>query len=233
VKENQFLQNIAASFFCKKINLRKPDVGQKYPVVTPQESDEFNTSAIGLQWQWQANPQLAFVYPSGNLGYFRLNCFSKPENYINLWAVPNMLLQKFPAEEFMATTKLTFNPRIDGDETGFVVMGENYQYISPKKKGDGLAAQVVTCENARLGGAEKTVFQNSVNSNTIYFRIKVKAGAVCSFRTDGKEFIETASDFKALPGRWIGSKIVFFALREKSTNDSGSVDIDWIRIEKN
>src|SRR6201996_3991781 len=34
---------------------RKPDVGKSYPISTPAESDEFNGSELGLQWQWQAN----------------------------------------------------------------------------------------------------------------------------------------------------------------------------------
>lgn len=38
--------------------------------------------------------------------------------------------------------------------------------------------------------------------------------------------------FAATPGRWIGAKIGYFALRQGSTNDSGTVDIDWFRIEK-
>jgi beta-xylosidase len=35
----------------------KPNVGKSFPVATPSESDEFNSPSMGLQWQWQANPQ--------------------------------------------------------------------------------------------------------------------------------------------------------------------------------
>ncbi|TNF43144.1 MAG: glycoside hydrolase, partial [Bacteroidetes bacterium] len=60
-------------------------------------------------------------------------------------------------------------------------------------------------------------------------------GAVCSFSfsADGENFKNAGSDFTAKPGRWIGAKIGFFALREGITNDAGTVDIDWFRIDKN
>ena len=216
------------------VSYKKPTVGGSFPIVTPAESDEFNTSELGVQWQWHANPQLTFGYPSGNLGYYRLNCKPRPENDVNLWAVPNLLLQKFPAEEFMATTKLTFHNRFDGEEIGFVVMGENYQYISLKQVDGMLITRVVSCENARKGGSEKELFQQDFEGNTIFFRVKVKAGAVCrfSYSRDGKVFREVGNDFAAVPGRWIGAKVGFFALRDGMINDSGTADLDWFRIEK-
>ena len=213
---------------------KKPNVGGTYPVVTPPENDEFNTHQLGIQWQWHANPQLKFGYPSGNLGYYRLNCKPRPDNFVNLWPVPNLLLQKFPAEEFMATAKLTFIPRADGEEIGFVVMGEDYQYIGLKQVSGQLMTRVVQCKGARLGGTEKELDQRKFDGNTIWFRVKVKAGAICSFSfsADGKKFTEMGADFSAVPGRWIGAKVGFFALRDGVTNDSGTADIDWFRVDK-
>lgn len=213
---------------------QKPNVGGKYPVVTPPEDDEFNTHELGIQWQWHANPKLTYGYPSGNLGYYRLNCKPRTENFVNLWPVPNLLLQKLPAEEFMATTKLTFNPRADGEEIGFIVMGEDYQYISLKQVGGQLVARVVQCKNARLGGEENELDQQNFEGNTVWFRVKVKAGAICrfSFSADGRKFTDMGADFSAVPGRWIGAKVGFFALRDGVTNDSGTTDIDWFRVEK-
>lgn len=213
---------------------KKPDVDAEWSVVTPVESDEFNTHQLGLQWQWHANPQLKYGFTSGNLGYYRLNCRPRPKNYVNLWPVGNLLLQKFPAEEFTATAKITFNHRFDGEEAGFVVMGEDYQYIALKQVDGKLQTRVVNCEAARKGGAEKEIFSESYESNTVYFRVEVKKGAVCSFSysENGKRFSAAGADFEAMPGRWIGAKIGFFALRDGIINDAGNVDIDWIRIEK-
>ncbi|MFV0593977.1 MAG: glycoside hydrolase 43 family protein [Draconibacterium sp.] len=212
---------------------KKPDVGATFPIVTPPESDEFNSHSLGLQWQWHANPQLSFGFPSGNQGFFRLNCIVRPESD-GLWEVPNLLLQKFPAEEFTATTKLIFNSRTPNEEVGFVVMGEDYQYVSLRSSEDGLELRTVQCKNARTGGKEVELFSEKMEGNAIYFRIKVEKGAVCSFSysVDGKKFITAGPSFNAVPGRWIGAKIGYFALREGITNDAGTVDIDWFRMEK-
>ncbi|HKJ40613.1 MAG TPA: family 43 glycosylhydrolase, partial [Sunxiuqinia sp.] len=216
------------------LTYRKPNVGKTYPIVTPPESDEFNGSKLGLQWQWHANRQETFGFPSGNLGYYRLNCIPKPANFVNFWSVPNLLLQKFPAEEFTATTKLTFNHRADGEEVGLIVMGEDYQYVSLKQEDGKLVARVVTCHGARKGGAEKELFRQDFSGNTVYFRVKVTKGAVCnfSFSSNGRKFTDAGESFHAVPGRWIGAKVGFFALRDGVTNDAGNANIDWFRIEK-
>jgi beta-xylosidase len=213
---------------------KKPNVGKNYPVITPPESDEFNEYELGLQWQWHANPQTTWGFPSGNLGFYRLNCIPKHEETEGLWNVPNLLLQKFPAEEFVATTKLDFMARTDNEELGFVVMGEDYQFISIKKENEKLRIKVVRCKNARTGGKEEVLFSDEFNSNTVYFRVNVAEGAKCmfGFSADGNNFKDAGPTFEAKPGRWIGAKLGFFALREGVTNDSGSANIDWFRIEK-
>lgn len=216
------------------LTYKKPDVGQNYPIITPPESDEFNGNVLGKQWQWHANPHISYGFPSGNLGFYRLNCIVREKEKEGLWNVPNLLLQKFPAEEFTATSKLIFNARTDNEEVGFVVMGEDYQYISLKLVNDKLQVRIAKCKQARTGGIETELYSEEYNSNEIYFRVKVEKNAVCtfSFSTDGKIFTEIGDKFEAKPGRWIGAKVGFFALREGITNDSGTVDIDWFRIEK-
>ena len=213
---------------------KKPNVGKAYPIVTPPETDEFNGSTLGLQWQWHANPQTTWGFPSGNLGFYLLNCIPRPESTEGLWNIPNLLLQKLPAEEFTATTKLNFNLRTDKEEIGFVLMGEDYQYISLKKLDSKMIVRVIQCKNARTGGKEEELFTEEFSGSEIYFRIKVEKGAVCkfSFSSIRSNFKEAGSAFQAKPGRWIGAKIGFFALREVITNDAGTADIDWFRIEK-
>lgn len=214
---------------------KKPNVGATYPIATPPESDEFNGHTLGLQWQWHANPHISYGFPSGNLGFFRLNCIVRPKDTEGLWMVPNMLLQKFPAEEFTATTKLSFAARTDNEEVGFVAMGEDYQYISLKKVNEKLLVKVVRCKRARTGGKEEELYSEEFDGTEIYFKLKVEKGALCSFSfsSNGKKFKEVGEKLEAKPGRWIGSKIGYFALREGITNDSGTVDIDWFRIDKN
>ena len=39
------------------MTFKKPNAGKPYPAPFIPESDEFNKPLLGLQWQWQANPQ--------------------------------------------------------------------------------------------------------------------------------------------------------------------------------
>jgi hypothetical protein len=113
-------------------------------------------------------------------------------------------------------------------------MGEDYQFVSLKQIDGKLVARVVRCEKARTGGQEQELFRQTFSGNTVYLRVKVKAGAICSFSfsADGKKFTEAGESFQAVPGRWIGAKVGFFALRDGVINDAGNADIDWFRIEK-
>ncbi|MEI6276869.1 MAG: glycoside hydrolase 43 family protein [Prolixibacteraceae bacterium] len=213
---------------------KKPNVGKTYPVVTPPESDEFNSSELGLQWQWHANYQTTWGYPSGNLGFFRLNCIPRPPEAVNLWNVSNLMLQKFPAREFTATAKLTFDARFDKEEVGLVVMGLDYCKISLSRENGKLEVRTGLCKQADKGGKEELSLPGPVATSTIFFRVQVRKGAECSFSysTDGAGFIQTNSSFKAVQGRWIGAKVGLYALRNGVINDAGSADIDWFRIEK-
>lgn len=216
------------------ITYKKPNVGKTFPIQTVLEDDDFNGSVLGLQWQWHANPSLYWGFPSGNLGFFRLNCIPRPEGSNTLWPVPNLLLQKFPAEKFTATTKLSFRDLVENEEIGFVVMGEDYQYISVKMVGETLQLRVVRCRRARTGGQEEEIYAGEIEGNEIYFRVKVEEKGMCTFSysTNNKRFKEVGSQFEAMPGRWIGAKVGYFALREGVTNDAATVDIDWFRITK-
>src|SRR5690606_25913484 len=111
---------------------KKPNVGKTYPIATPAESDEFNTTEPGLQWQWQANPKATWAFMNPANGSLRLYSQKIPEETKNLWDVPNVLMQKFPAEEFSITTKITFTPnaKLENEKTGLVVMGLSYAALS-------------------------------------------------------------------------------------------------------
>jgi beta-xylosidase len=213
---------------------KKPNVGKSYPVITPPESDEFNGNEPGLQWQWHANYQTTWGFPSGNLGFFRLNCIPKPKDAVNLWAVPNLLLQKFPAPEFSATAKLNFDARFDGEEIGMVVMGIDYGSIALVKNQSGLEIRTLYCKQADKAGKEEITGSYPIESSLIYFKVQVTKGAVCNFSysTDGETFKSVGQPFKAREGRWIGAKVGFYALRNGVINDAGSADIDWFRIGK-
>ncbi|WP_340696606.1 hypothetical protein [Flavobacterium ginsengisoli] len=208
---------------------KKPNVGKKYPIEAPAESDEFNEPRLGLQWQWQANRQINWGFPT-SLGYLNLFCNTTSQNIFN---APNLLLQKFPAEEFTATTKLTFNPRLNRESTGLIVMGLDYSFLSFKNNEGKLYL------SQKTGTFDKTVSEKEttptqIDNNTIYLRVKIGKGGMCDFfySLDDKNYQKIGNEFKAKEGKWIGAKVGLFALGEEVKNDSGNVEVDWFRITK-
>ncbi len=215
---------------------KKPTVAKPSLTFTPAESDEFNGTDLGLQWQWQANPVATWSFLNPSKGSLRLYTARVPDSAKNLWDVPNILMQKFPTEEFMATTKLSFtiNPKLENEKVGLTIYGLSYAYLAVKSKKDGLYLVYTVCKNADKGKAEIEKQLIKLDSKDIYLRVNVSKGAKCqfSYSKDGIAFIAIEDVFEATPGKWIGAKVGLFAVREQQTNDSGYADFDWFRVEK-
>jgi len=216
------------------MSYKKPNVGKTYSIETPAESDEFNSEKLGLQWQWHANPKQSTGMPS-RLGFLRLYAEFIPDDFVNFWQVPNLLLQKTPANEFLATTKVDFYSKTTDEKTGLIIMGWNYSYVALVKKDAGFELQQIVCIDAEKKSQETLMAAKAVAESRIYLRVKVKSGAMChfSYSIDGKTFIAFGKPFKARQGKWIGAKVGLFCLNPLKTGARGYADYDWFRIEKN
>lgn len=229
----------------------KPNVGKTYPICTPQESDEFDTNELGLQWQWNANIDDKWYFADQEHGVLRLYSYPVPETYKSLWDVPNMLLQKFPAPSFSATLKLKFSPiaKYKGERTGLVVMGMDYAGIVLENTESGLVLSQVECKKADRGGQETVNETLPLKEHEIYLRAEITTTGekisksegghdlvvMCqlSYSTNGKKFHKFGKEFQVKEGKWIGAKVGTFCTRPAiTTNDGGWADIDWFRIDK-
>ena len=214
------------------LGYKKPNVGKNYSIATPRESDEFISTQLGLQWQWQANPKEGWAFTTGN-GSLRMFSVYKSDSIKTAWDLPDILGQKFPAEAFVATTKFSFKPKSDGERLGLIVHGTDYAYISLVKKADGDYISFSICKQADKGNKETVQDGEKINNADIYFRVKVTKDAVCEFgySEDGKTYKSLGGKLTARPGRWVGAKVGLFCTGVTKTNDSGYADIDWFRIE--
>lgn len=217
------------------LTYKKTNIGKIYPIATPPESDEFDSRQLGLQWQWQANPKGVW-HTTSNQGFLRLYSYKIPEDAKNNWDVPNILLQKFPTESFMATTKFIFKPntRLENEKAGLIVMGLSYAGLALKSSKDGLSLVHTLCKKAADGKPEEETTITRINPNTpIYLRVQVTKGAKCqfSYSLDGHSFMKAGTEFQAEPGRWIGAKMGIYCTRTTQINDSGYADFDWFRVE--
>ena len=224
-------------------------------VVNPVESDEFNAPTIGRQWQWQANYDEKFGVPTA-FGTMRIYTHKLDTDWKNLWTVPNMLLQKTPADEFTVTAKLRFTSKADGQMGGIIMMGHNYQALVVRREGREFKLIILTCQDADRGKAQQEELITTLKPTAedkidykpgihedIYLRLRVsnaQAGAAhggkplvsFAWSQNGKKFTPCGSQYEMKQGKWIGAKFGFVAVDTNPKTDRGWIDADWIRVEK-
>ncbi|MBL7879479.1 MAG: glycoside hydrolase 43 family protein [Chryseobacterium gambrini] len=220
------------------LTYKKPNVGQSYPIVTPPETDEFDGEKLGLQWQWSANENIVWSSKLPGQKFLRLFSIKVPESENNLWNVPNLLTQKFPAPNFAASTKVKLMPEEakEGKTAGLLVMGLDHQSIVITNKSDGFYVQLRRAEKADKGGEEKILFETKLKNNEVYLKVNVnEPNGLCqfSYSENGKNFIKTGDLFQAKPGKWIGAKVGLYSISTSKVPRGGYADFDWFRITKN
>jgi len=197
---------------------RKPDIGKteseledktKYPVCEPDTTDEFDSDALMLQWQWNANYDDSWFDTKTDVYGNKAEAGS----YIKLNAVPttplrpvgdyrNLLLQKWPAPEFTCVTKMSFNGLVDGDYAGIISLGVDYAALGVAKKNGSYFLRTVNgkqnfdCESVYT---QEIVDEKPIESDrfaddtkTVYLRYTVK-------RTGATETKEMALSVKNVP----------------------------------
>ena len=221
---------------------RKPNVGTSHRIEVPQTSDEFDSSELGLQWQWEANYKASWFSLGARKGWLRLYSQVQSPKYKNLWNVPSLMLQKLPAPTFNATVRVECAKQSAGEKSGLVIFGLDYSYIGVSKSKTGYTISRVVCVKADKGTPEETTASVEASGSDIYLRVEVRPESatdiipkvLCSFSysLDGKLFHALGTTFTAREGQWVGAKVGVFALGSTATTTSGYADFDWFRIER-
>ena len=176
--------------------------------------------------------------------------------------VPNMLLQKTPADEFTVTTKIRMTSKADGQMGGLIMMGLDYQALLVKRVGKAFQLVVTTCKQAdkdkspeetliatlKPTAEDKIDYKPGIHED-IFLRLKVtlpdadklknnsqgfdgKPQVRFSYSMDGKKYTDCGESYKMRQGKWIGAKFGFVSVETDSKADRGNLDIDWIRVTK-
>lgn len=211
----------------------KPAGRLKMPTIIPQTSDDFNSEKLGLQWQWHANPKSNWYSLSENRGRLRLYCIQNLTQQGNFWFVPNLLLQKFPAPTFTASTKLTFSATYEGEFTGLAVMGEKWAFVAISKSTEGYQLGMYEGAYTQCFDLTKKIESIQIEQNSCFLRVFINENAICSFgySLDGENYNLIGNEFKAVKGRWIGAKVGLFAINPNMSQSTSYADFDWFRIE--
>lgn len=210
---------------------RKPNVGEaakEAEIFEPDASDDFSKKTLGLQWQWNANPKEDW-YKLTSEGL----CLKavKQEEKIKHGDYPNLLLQKWPAPEFICDTTLSLAGLKANEEAGVISMGVEYTLLSFARNEEGVVEASFINGKQKYGkilveSTEETSTQLGTlvfadDSETITVRMSVhRVGTqdlsekeknfpleevVFEYSTNGTDY-KKAGSYMAAAGRWVGVK---------------------------
>jgi beta-xylosidase len=215
---------------------RKPNVEREWPAAVPSTSDEFDGTALGLQWQWQANWNAEWYTLEAREGHLRLYAQPQPKGSAALYDTPHILCQKFPAPVFTATAKLELSAGVTGIQAGLTVFGHEYAYTAVEVDGQGVKLIYAVGKGNGEQPYEEVLETRDIGARTVYLRVSVELEGQCrfSYSLDGVTFHSFGDVFTASVGGWVGAKLGLFCNRLGSSAgtaaDVGYADIDWFRV---
>jgi beta-xylosidase len=150
------------------------------------------------------------------------------------------VLQKFPAPEFVVTTRVKLSASGAGDEAGLIVFGDDYAWVGSRVAGgDGGGLVAIINKGASKGGAEQVVGVAHAKADAVFLRVTVSEAGKCrfSYSDDGRAFTPIGDEFTATAGRWVGARVGIFAATVAGSHTgafaglrNGYADFDWFRV---
>jgi beta-xylosidase len=187
---------------------KKPDVGKTYDITRPATSDDFSSTTLGLQWQWNHNPVDDHWSLKDRPGFLRLK--ASPADSLSL--AHNTLTQKLWDDAGIIDVKLDLTNLADSGHAGLAFMtGSRFGTIGVTQSA---GTRTLEWDN-KIGPA--------LTSNTLYLRGTYQ-GIDCHFAysTDGTTFSDAPNTFKMGFTNWKGGRPALY-----SYGPAGSIDIDY------
>lgn len=220
---------------------RKPDVGQAYPITYLPTNDTFTSLSLGMQWQWNHNPDNTAWSLIENPGCLRLYTTGKANN---LKQARNSLTQRMVAlnhegtmnskkQTVYGTIKLNTANMKEGDVAGLAVFQDPYSYIGIKMV-DGKRHLWVYRE-AYDDNAEVSKDCGEIDTDDVYLQARASFGTnkvTYYYSTDNVTYSRAVSnsfDLRYLVTVFVGQR--FYLFNYATESNGGYVDIDWFTTE--
>ncbi len=214
---------------------KKPNVGKLYPIETPQTSDEFTETKLGLQWQWWANDKPEWISLTARPGYLRMMPVAMDKETL-LFNRPNLLLQKFPADAFTVTTSIDVSHLGENEIAGLILAGNTTTSLACRKTARGvhiIRSDYTTGARPAATIDTLTDFGGPFPQSVFYLKMTVAHGGICTFSWSGDSvtFNDCGPPVRAINASWIGAKAGLFCNAPAGAQPEGDADVDWFRIE--
>jgi len=205
------------------VTCRKPSVSGSHPVAVPISGDEFDSPQIGLQWEWNHNPDDARWSLTERPGWLRI----KATQAADFLHARNTLTQRITGPASSAMTRLDVSGLEEGDVAGLAIANIPYAFIAVARLGGEIRVRMVddgrlVAESAPLAGGE------------VFLKVDADADghARFSFGTDGEEFTSPGEPFlmEFTVKTFLGNRFGLFCYHA-GEGQGGCADFDFLRRE--
>jgi beta-xylosidase len=198
---------------------RKPVDG--FPVAFPQSSDEFSSSELGPQWEWNFQPRADRWSLTERPGFLRLKAFP-PTQKGNFFKAGNTLTQRVIGYEGgEVTAKIDPSGMADGQVAGLVLFWKEYAILGAVQRGG--VRRVELNVNGVL--ADGPVLPP--DGSALWLRAEISDQAACTFvySLDGRSFTPIGGSFPLGWNNYRGSRVGLCCYNDDA--EAGVLDVDW------
>ncbi|CAH1057407.1 discoidin domain-containing protein [Paenibacillus pseudetheri] len=188
----------------------------------PATSDDFSSSKLGLQWQWNHNPDNDKWSLTERPGDIRLKTSSVTNS---LAYARNTLTQRIIGPDCTGTVKMDISRMADGDQAGLSVIQKDSNFIGIKNE-DGkkrIVVQDLWSEEASIDLLEGTT--------NIWFKAETprfEYRTEFSYSLDGVNFTRLGGRYEMRYGTYVGMRFGIFNYATKALG--GYIDVDSFEL---
>ena len=200
---------------------RKPIRG--LPVTAPQTDDEFDSSKLGGQWQWNHNPRDDHFSLTERPGWMRLKA-AVPVGDGGFWNAANTVSQRIMGKgKGTAAAKVDISAMKPGQQAGFCHHSGQYILLGIRVEADGTKRLIFNNNGKETKGP-------AVTTDVIYYHTDIDSDrATLAYSFDGKTPKRLGGEFALKFGRWRGDRLGFYCWNDKT--NAGHIDIDYFSYE--
>jgi len=190
------------------------------PVVTPQSSDDFSSTNLSPQWEWNYQPRAEMWSLTERPGWMRLKAF-RPLKVNDLMKAGNTLTQRcFRTAKNEVIVKLDLSGMADGEKAGLCHFAGAHSAIGVVQEG------TVRTLEFRING--KCMSGPVITENTLWLKSSwgMDGNSHYAYSTDGRTFTDFGEPWALTWGNYRGDRIGIYNFNDKA--EAGFVDVDYL-----
>ena len=220
-------------FYVDNVSVEVKGGSPSHSNATEEGTNDYNGSNLGLDWQWNHNPDNNYWSLTDHPGYLRLTTNRVVDG---LLSAPNTLTQRTFGPVCSGTVAVDISHMKDGDYAGLAAFQQKYGFIGVNMSGG--SKKIIMMRNADSKNDSGKIIESAditSDQNTVYLKEDFnfnsgKDEATFYYSLDGKTWAQLGDTLKmeyTMP-HFMGYR---FALCNYSTKSIGGyVDFDYFRV---